>query len=254
MLAFNELSMAARGGRVRFVAALAEASPEACPNTALMVRRELMESGALDDPERIRELVFDIDEFIPIGYWADLFLARYGLGIDDVRISNLPSPAAIEALRSGAIDVTLEGEPFISILQQQDDAVIWERSDAVAPNWVVAMVMFGPTLIDERPEVGERLMVALLKAIRQFREGNTERNRPIVAAGTGLTPEQLDGVCWPWVSADARIDPEVFRGYQEWYMERGLLDRAVTDEQLFDDRFIDHANEVLGEPDGSGAH
>jgi len=249
MLTLNELSLAARGARLRFVAALAEMNPEACPNTALVARRELAQSGALDDPERIRDMVFDIDELIPIGYWTDLFLARYGLGIDDIEISNLPSPAAAAALRSGAIDVTLEGEPFVSLLTQNDDGVIWERMDAVAPDWVVAMVMFGPTLLDERPELGERLMVTLLKAIRQFREGNTERNRPIVAAGSGLSAEQLDGVCWPWVSPDARIDPRVFDGYQQWYIERGLLDRVVADDELFESRFIEHANEALGAGD-----
>ena len=40
------------------------------------------------------------------------------------------------AFESGAIDVTLEGEPFITFLEAAGNAHVWGRSDSVAPNWV----------------------------------------------------------------------------------------------------------------------
>lgn len=245
MLTVNELALIAGGANVRLVAALGELDPEGCANTALVALAKHAESGALEDPERLRELVLDIDELIPIGYWADLFLRRYGLGIDDLQRVNLRSPATLEAMAAGEVDITLEGEPFVSMLLSRLDAVVWERMDALVPDWSVSVLMYGPNLLEERPEVGERLAVALLRAMRTYREGKTPSNVAIVAAGTGLEPERLQATCWPSMDPQARINREPFRGYQQWSLERGLVDRVLADEELYDDRFIDHANAVL---------
>jgi hypothetical protein len=48
------------------------------------------------------------------------------------------------------------------------------------------------------------------------------------------------------MSDEARLDPAVFRGYQAWSVAHGLLDRVLEDDELFDLRFIDHANAELG--------
>jgi hypothetical protein len=81
-----------------------------------------------------------------------------------------------------------------------------------------------------------------LKAIRQLRLGKTPRNLAIVEQASGLTPEQVAGACWPALSSDGRVDPSAFRGYQEWSVARGLLDRVLSDDELFDHRFVDRAN------------
>jgi ABC-type nitrate/sulfonate/bicarbonate transport system substrate-binding protein len=245
MLTVNELSLAATGARLRMVASLGAFSPDACTNAALMVRRDLFESGALEDPAQIRGLRIDTDDLTPIGYWTDVFLGRFNLTLDDVEVVNLPSPAAVEAAVSGTIDVTVEAEPFLTLLETTGEAVAWARMEDVLPNFVVAMMMYGPTLLDDRPEIGERLAVAMLKAIRHYQLGKTPENLATVERGTGLSAEQVAAACWPVTRHDARIDPAVFRGYQDWSVSRGLVDRVLADDELFDQHFIDHANAVL---------
>jgi len=241
MLTVNELNLALGGARVRMIASLGELRPEACRLGAVMVRRDLVGTGVLEDPEAIRDLRFDVDQVIPIGYWADLFLRRFGLDIDDVTVVNMPSPATIEAMRTGALDVTVEGEPFVTMLESSGAAAVWERADAIVPNFVMAMMMYGPTLLDERPEVGERFAVAILRAIRQFMQGKTARNLAIVERGTGLPSDVVASSCWPVVGDNARLDPLALRGYQEWSVERGLVDRVLEDEELFEPRFMEQA-------------
>jgi len=245
MLTVNELNLALNGARIRMVASLGELLPDACPTGAFVARRELVESGALDDPTTLRRLRFDLDELIPIGYWTDLLLHRYGLGIDDIETVNMPSPATIEAIRNGTIDVTVEGEPFVTMLESTGAAAIWERADTVVPGFVMAMMMYGPTLLDERPAVGERLAVAILKGVRQFMAGKTPENLAIVEKGTGLPPDVVAASCWPVVGNDARIDPSVLRGYQEWNVVRGLVERVLDDDELFEPRFIERARTAL---------
>jgi NitT/TauT family transport system substrate-binding protein len=245
MLTATELNLAIAGAGLRAVAALGAHSPGHCANAALVARTELAASGALDDPERIRELVVDTDQLLPVGYWTDIVLQRHGVSIDEVELVNVPSPAAMAAIENGNVDLSLEGEPFVTMMRVNGTGVAWEEIDSYLPGYIIAMVLFGPTLVQERPEVGERLTVAILKAIRQQAKGKTPRNMEIFAAATGLEPELLEQVCWPYMPTDARIDPSVFRGYQEWSLERGLIDRLVEDHELFDDRFIEHANAAL---------
>jgi hypothetical protein len=44
---------------------------------------------------------------------------------------------------------------------------------------------------------------------------------------------------------EPRVDPSVFRGYQEWSVAHGLVDRVLEDDELFDARFIEYAIEEL---------
>ncbi len=246
MLTINELNLVLTGARVRMVASLGDLKQDACPSVAVLARRSVAESGALDDPARIRTMRFDVDELVPIGFFADVLLQRFGLGIDDVSRVNMPSPVTLEAFKAGTIDVTVEGEPFVTMLEAAGDAVVWERGDALAPDFEIAMMMYGPTLLDERPDVGDRFAVAILKAIRQYRIGKTARNLTIVEHGTGLAPAVVASACWPVVGPDARIHPDALRGYQEWSVGRGLVGRVLDDDELFDLGFMERANAALG--------
>ena len=68
----------------------------------------------------------------------------------------------------------------------------------------------------------------------------------------GDTPERyteselVEATCWAPIRDDGRLDPAGFREYQAWNVARGLVDGELADDELFDHRFIDHANEVLG--------
>ncbi len=245
MLTVNELSLAATGARVRMVAALGELRPDECAFTAFVARREHVASGALDDPARLRNLRVDADLLIPFGYWIDEWLRPHGLTVDDLDIVNLPSPAAVEALANGAIDVTIESEPFLTVYRGMPEAAVLTSVGELTPGYVLSMVMFGPTLIDGRPGVGERFLTALLEAIAQYRLGKTARNVEIVQRFTRLSPAQVSSACWAYMREDARLDPAVFRDYQAWSVAHGLVDRVLADDELFDQRFIDRANEAF---------
>ncbi len=246
LLTLNELGLAASGARVRVVAALTGPPPatSACTQVAVMIRGEHVTSGAAGDPDRIRQMRFDVNPLIPLGYAADELLDSFGLSLDEVDTVDLTPPVAVEAMRTGQIDVTVDSEPYLT-MHAGNGMVAWKSVYDLIPGYLHSVVMFGPTLLDERPEVGERLMTALLKAIRQYRLGKTPENLAIVEEATGLTAEQVAASCWPTPTEHARVDPEAFRGYQEWSVRRGLLDRVLTGPELVDSRFIDYANATL---------
>lgn len=241
LLTVNELNAIASGVRVRAVAALASPEPDACTFLALIARAGLAESGALDDPDRLRDLVFDTDPLVPLGYQVDLLLRTRGLGLDDVEVVNLPPPAGLDAMRTGAVDVILENEPFLSEHLRAGTATVWVPVQEITPGYPHSVLLYGSRLLDERPDLGTRFVRALLRGIERLREGKTERNLQIVAEASGLSRDRLEAACWPAAPAGARVDAVAVRGYQEWSVTRGLLTSVLPDDQIIDSRFVELA-------------
>ncbi len=246
MLTLNELSLAASGARLRVVAALTAPPPkDSCSQTAILIRREHLDSGAAADPDRIRRMRVDVDLFIPLAYAVDDLLRTFGLTIDDVATVNLTPPVAVEAMASGQIDVTAESEPFVSRHLRSGQVQVWRSVHDLQPEHVQSVMVFGPRLLDDRPDVGQRFMTAVLKAVRRYRLGKTAENLALVEQASGLTADEVAGACWPTPTEHARIGPSAFRRYQEWLVGRGLLTRVLSDDELVDHRFVDHANAEL---------
>jgi len=245
LLTTNDLSLIASGVRIRMVASLGILSPDACSHAGFIVRREHVESGALLDRERIRSLVIDATLFIPFGFFIDEFLRPFELTTDDLDMVDLPSPAAVAAILDGSIDVTIDSEPFLSQNLDSEELAMWVGIEQIIPDYVFTALKYGPSILDDRPEVGERFAVAMLKAVRQYNLGKTPGNLGIVERASGLSAERVAAACWPVNRDDARIDAAIFRGYQEWNVSKGFVERVLSDDELLDRRFIDHANAVL---------
>ncbi|MFW6198366.1 MAG: ABC transporter substrate-binding protein [Acidobacteriota bacterium] len=245
MLTANVLNAMDRGARLRLVQSVNRLDPEHCTSNAFVVRREHLESGALADPERIRELRWDADLLLPHGYWIDELLAPWNLTVDDLDLVSLPEPAAVEALINDRVDVTVVSEPFLSLAEADDETATWRATKEIVPDYELSVMMFGPRLLEERPELGERFVAAMLRAVRQYARGETPRNLAIVREATGLSAEQLEAACLPAPSVDGRIDPASLMAYQEWSARRGLTSRVIPEEELVDHRFIDAATAAL---------
>ncbi len=90
-------------------------------------------------------------------------------------------------------------------------------------------------------------MVAYLKGVRQYNEGKTERNKELMVAFTGLEPELIEQLCWPTFRNDLLINTQSVLDFQDWAIEKGLLDTKVTVEQFWDPSFAEYALSVVGE-------
>jgi NitT/TauT family transport system substrate-binding protein len=243
-LTLTVLNAMARGARIRLVAGTAYLAPDACDNNGLVVRRDLVESGRLSRPEQLIGLRVELDALLPTAYYVDRLLQPTGHTIDELDIVNLPPPTQVDALAAGTIDVAVLTEPYLTRLEQSGTAVVWRGTKEIVPDYQLSSVMFGPTLLDERPEIGERFMVAFRKAMQQYELGKTPRNLEIVARGSGLSVDILRDICWPTYRKDGSVGTEGLMGYQEWLESRGLLDHVIPQEDLVDRRFVVQANAV----------
>jgi hypothetical protein len=61
-----------------------------------------------------------------------------------------------------------------------------------------------------------------------------------------LSREELTDACWADVYADGRIHAEGYQGYQEWALQKGLVDRVLNADEIIDTRPLERANAELG--------
>lgn len=240
------LNAIVRGGRMRIVADKGYIARSGCANYVIVARTELGQSKRLDDPNNFRGLAYRFDVTSISGYLAERFLMTKGLGLNDVKNVSVPDEVLSEAFRKGTVDLASTNEPLTTRVLNEQAGIVLATSEELIPDFQLSFTIYGPNLLDKNPEAGKRLMVALLRATRQYNQGKTDRNVEIIAKYTGQTLETVRQACWQPMRDDGSVNVKSLRDIQEFFVRQKLLDAPITDDQkLFDPSFIDNANQVL---------
>ena len=232
-----------RGVRLRVVADKGHEASDGCVANALLGRRELFGDGGTRDLRALAGRGIDYKPAAIHEYWVEALLAGQGLTYADFTLHNVPQAAKLEALRSGGIELAPWSEPYLTQALDAGVGVPLARPTDALPSQQWAFVVYGRRLLDERPDVGERLMVGYLEAVLRYMEGDRRRNAEIVAAYTGLSADLLERACWLPIRTDGRIDHESALRFQEWALAKDYLDRVVPADEFWEPRFIERAAE-----------
>ena len=218
------------GARLRLVADSGHAGP-GCANVAFVTRPDVLESGRLGHRAGFAELTVETDLALPQAYWLDLAVRSLGFTLDDLDPVNLPLPTVIEGLQSGRIDLASLSEPNLTRALSGGRLATWQDVADLAPGFQFSAVLFGPSLLDRRTDVGRRFLDAWQEASHLAGETPTEDHLAAMAAATG---EVLRRACWPKRSRDGRIEPRGLLDYQSWARRRGLLATELRAEDMID--------------------
>ncbi len=236
-----------RGANIRIVADKGHTESEGCPYRAFLAKKELVESGRLDNFENLRGLRI-AGERTSTSYYALSSLLRKGnLTADDIVWLDLPTPAKQGALEAGTVDIVNASEPWITRIVQSGAGVIWLPAREVVPGFQHSFLMFGPSLLEKDREAGMKFMVGYLRGVRLYNEGKTDENVRVIAAETGLDEALVRDACWPPVRETGYYDTESLLTYQAWALEEGLIDGLVPVEGFWDPAFVEYANRFLTE-------
>lgn len=231
---------------VKMVADKSYVSPSGCAVSALIARQELVDNGELGSVAQLEGRRIALDPASIEGYYLDQLLATAGLTLDDIEIAKLPSPPAeLEAIGNGAIDLIASYEPWITRTNSAGHSVTWKSYQELMPDFQWAVILYGPNLLSDSPDVGQRFMTAYLKAVQQLNEGKTERNMELMMAFTSLDEDLLELVCWPSFRDDGAINVESVVAFQEWAVDQGLLDGILSAEDFWDASFVEYASGAL---------
>ena len=239
------LNVIAKGANVRYVADKGYLAADGCGAYALLARKDLVESGGLSSPADLKGRRLAIEPLTTEGYYVEKLLGQAGLTMGDITTVDLPPPVLGESLRNRSVDLVHIGEPWITRIESEGDAVVWMPVKALLPDFQWACIVFGPNLLEKERETGRLFMVAYLKAVLQYNEGKTNRNLEILTKHTKLDPNLLEKACWPNIRCDGKINLNSVVDYQKWVKKKGLSEGAVSQESFWDPSFVEYAAEVL---------
>jgi NitT/TauT family transport system substrate-binding protein len=250
LVTVNALNAIAQGGSLKYVADKGYADPNGCSYTTFMARQELLDSGQLDDLNQVAGLSFSVSAATSAEYYLDKVLESAGRSSEDVELVEVIVPVRLEALVNGTLDVAAVSEPWATRILNSGAGDYWQPLEQVIPDFQLGFVIYGPNLLEDDREAGQRFMVAYLKAIQAYSELKTERNLEIMAQYTELDVELLEEACWQSFRADGSINIQSVLDFQSWAQQKGYLLEPATPEQFWDASFIEFANQELAEAQG----
>jgi ABC-type nitrate/sulfonate/bicarbonate transport system substrate-binding protein len=239
VLAVAYINLIQRGARVRLVSARSMHTTGRCDYRSFVARSDLVDSGRLGDLASIKGLrVSTSRTFTDYYYWASL-LGEVGLTFDDVTLNPVATAGLPVAMSRGLVDVAVRGEPGLSRSLVDGQTKIWIPVSRVLPDGQNTFLLFGPTLLDQRPEVGRKVVAALQKAVAQYLDpARYERNVEIFARRTRMPAAEVRAMCWPGWSPRGSIDLPQLDKFQRWARSEGFIDGVIPAAGLVDDRFL----------------
>jgi NitT/TauT family transport system substrate-binding protein len=236
----------ARGAEIRVVADKGQNRGPGDAYEAFLARRSLVESGALANLKNLKGLRIRYNPATASQYYVEALLEKAGVAWEEIQPVTMPNILMPDAFARDAVDVAGMPEPWVTTVVRGGHAVIWKPVGDVLPNLQIGIIAFGPRLLKKEPDAGVRFMTAYLKAVRQYQQGKTARNLEILRKATGLDLELLKQASWVCIRDDGRPNIESLMDFQRWAKKRKLLDAEVESGRVWEPRFTDEANRILG--------
>ena len=236
------LNAITRGVPIRAVADKGYYRAGGCSRSGLVLRSGLAKEKA-SGRANVRRI--SIDKQPTMQYVVEKMLASVGFNLKDLEVLYIPHLPEIDAIGKGKIDAALVGDPYMTAMIDRGAAVQWVRQEDVFPNVQLSFVFFGPNLLQKNPDAGRRFLIAHLKAVRQLEEGKTQRNLDVLERVTEEGADALRRMCWPAYYPDGHVDFSSVADFQEWALERKLIDRSATAEEFWEPKLVTQANAAL---------
>jgi len=241
----STLNAIAKGANLKYVSDKGYLDPQVCSAMTFVARKDLVDSGALKDPAKLKGMKVALMPASASEYALDVLLKDLGLSTKDMDVQNVPLPSRLEAIKNGQLDITAVSDPWTVRFAASGVTSVWKGLEEIVPNIQWSINIYGPNLLEKNPELGKKYMIAYLKGVRQYNQGKTDRNVEILAKYTQMTPEEVKQSCWIAIRNDGKIDPAVMTGFQDWATARGFQVGLVPPEKLLDMSFVEYANQAL---------
>jgi NitT/TauT family transport system substrate-binding protein len=240
-----------RGTGVRVVAAASAWLPGR--SNALVMRKDLVDSGRLNDYPDLKGLTFaKSTQLSTFDLPLEGAFSRGGFTANDVNIVVLGFPDMIAAFASKGIDGAFLPEPFATTAVEQGVGVRWREAADFVPNQPASLWVYSPGLVDQNPEVGRRFMLALMRGVRDYEDFVTsgKDRQDIIAALTQYTtvknPALFDKMVMTYDPPTGAIDMGRLQNTEDFFVSHGALQQAPDLSQMVTTQFTDYAVQQLG--------
>ena len=224
---------------IRIVGGKGFVDPNSCTTNGMLGRKQLMEEGQFDDLNNLKGMTIGVDRFSIEYFFMTELLRSSDISIEDMQFVGLDPASEMEALRNGSLDISLASEPWVTRTLNDGQGVLVKDYKDVIPEFQFSVIVFGPSILRDAPELGEKFMAGYVKALQQLAEGKTERNLELLSEFAELDTSFLEEVCWPSYHIDGSINVDSVLEFQEWLVNEGVVDEVMTAEQFWDPSYIE---------------
>lgn len=248
----NLVNAVQRGLNLKLIASIQTSQPQQSSG-GLLVRKSLVDGGTVREWSDLRGLRVAIPGLSGLGgYIVERGLALGGLTLADVELVELAFPDMIPAFANGNVDAAHSAEPLTTMAVDRGAAVLWRGTGQYAPGTASSLVTYGPSLLQQQPEVGRRWLAAFLRGSRDYKQAVEQGDRraemvQILTKHTSVKdPAMYERMGAGYVDPDLVIDMTDLAAQAAYYVRQGLLPSGVDVTTLEDSRFREAAVARLG--------
>jgi NitT/TauT family transport system substrate-binding protein len=217
--------------------------------TPLMISKASCESGAITSVADLKGKKVSVNARGATEYWLAAALGTAGLTINDIQLQTLQFPDAVAALKSGAIDAAMVGEPVATLAEQQGIAVRLLTDFPVQD--VQPTALFANTdWAEAHPDLATGIVTAYLKASREMMNGGFDNptDLAIIEQYTGVPAALVQEAVRPIYPVNGEFSISGLQKMQAFFRERGQLeyDNDLDPTAVIDTQFVDAALAKLG--------
>jgi NitT/TauT family transport system substrate-binding protein len=246
------LKALARDLPMRFVADGSRCVRGRC-GTALVVRKELIDSGAVREFSDLRgRTVNPQTPGSTLSQYMTRVLDRGGLQESDVNFQYVIFADTLAAMSNKAIDATFLIEPFVTAGTAQNITVRWYDTADLFEKTQNTMIVFSPGFAAQRTEAGKRFMVGYLRGIRDYLDAfNGGKDRAEIVGiltrhSTIKDAALFDIMGMPGFDPNGELLIDALKDQQQWWVDRAILDAPVDLDRIYDRTYLDYAYTVVG--------
>jgi NitT/TauT family transport system substrate-binding protein len=246
------LNAIGRGINVKFVADSGHTDERHSP-AALVVRKQLIDSGAITDlPDLRGRKISGIIKGSLVDSWVHRFLDKGGLRESDVDLQYLGFPDNIPAMANGALDAALLVEPLVTAAAAQNVGVRWKGVGETFGPLQNTVIMYGASLANERPDVGKRFMLGYLRSTRDYVDAfENNRDKPaiiqiLVNNTTIKDPSVYERIQLAALDLNGQMIVPNMKDLQQWLVDHGYVQTPVDLDKVVDYTYTDYAVTQLG--------
>jgi len=241
----------AQGLDVRAVAT-AGSEPAGFGSVPLLVRTDLFDSGEVTTVADLqgRTVAVNLERSMAEYLLAEA-LAQAGMAVDDVTLVSLPFPDMPAAFANGAIDAAVLPHPLAAQAIGAGHAQVLMAGDLVTENPQLAIISFGPRLLDPNAaDVATRFLAAYLRGVRDLAGDGWQQddNVAIISQYTNVPAPAVRGGAPPYFDPNGAINAESVSRSQAYFLDRGYLEyqTALPIDSVVDTTLLDQALEQVG--------
>jgi NitT/TauT family transport system substrate-binding protein len=179
-------------------------------------------------------------------------LERGGLGFGDVDVIELPLPDYLPAFASGRLDLGHVPEPLATAAVDRGFGVKWRATGDYLGVTTLAVMTYGPSLLEGPADVGQRFMAAYLRGARDYNAafrrgvGRGEAVQALVKHTSVKDAPLYDRIGLGALDPDGALNMASLADQAAFYVGYGSIPTPVDVATLVDHRFREAAVARLG--------